>query len=123
MRSMLATVIFAAICVVGCSVKLPFVHGVIDPNGPDYTSTFTSPLYVPIMFSMDGKRNVFAAKRGHLLALNKNATVYYFRPRTLKQSDSSLNAQVSDIWAYYEPKLSGGDLDILILRAMPHNPT
>ena len=118
-----------AVCIVvltifigGCVAKVPFVHGTIDRNGPEYTSTFTTPLFVPVMFKLDGRGNVFAAKRAHLAALGKNATVLYFLPRTATVTESSLNAQVQDIWTIMKPKLSKGDLDILILREMSADP-
>jgi len=115
--------IIISICIAGCAVKVPFVHTQPAPNGPDYTTTYSIPQTVPIMFKMDGKRNLFAAKRGHLIFLDKNATVFYFRPRAPKIAFTSLNAQVLDIWASIKAKLPQGDLDVLILRCMPHNPT
>ena len=112
-----------AACGVRGSVKIPFVHGPVNLNGADYTSTYTTLQSVPIMFKMDGKRNVFAAQRGRIQSLDKNVTIFYFKPRQLKITESSLNAQVADIWLHYKDELPKGDLDLLILRCMPHNPT
>jgi hypothetical protein len=121
--SLVIVATFVSGCVVRGTAKIPFAHAHEPFRGADYTTTYLTPQSVPVMFKMDGKRNVFAAQRGHIPSLDKNVTVFYFKPRQSKLTDSSLNAQVADIWVRYKNELLKGDLDLLILRCMPHNPT